>query len=698
MNFSFCGLYRLATLCLILLISALMTSPLLAVDCTSADIDLNSQAAIDDFQLTYGPCDTVTGVLTIDGADIANVGGLSALTSVGDSLQISNNAALTNLNGLSALTSVGGYLSIYINAALTNLDGLSALTSVGRNLIILNNAVLTNLNDLSALTSVGGYLHITSNDTLTNVDGLSALTSVGGELKVTGNAVLTDVDGLSALTSVSSNLEISENDVMTNVDGLSALTSVGGYMTFTSNAVLTNLDGLSALTSVGSDLTIQSNAALTNVDGLSALTSVGGYLYINNNAALTNLNGLSALTSLGDDLTIQNNAVLANVDGLSALTSLGDFLNINNNTALTNLDGLSSLISVGTDVTIQNNPQLAVCYALAPLLDDVDDALPGPGPGAAGIPDVGGDVFLSNNLPGCNTVAQILAVRPPQGTAVLAIQKRFSDGNNDTPVTLNLQCSTGSYAPASVTVYPDDAGQPWGDYGMIEHIFVVSQIALVNGEGATCTVMEEPVAGYATEYKCPPADQLSTADPSCVPDGYTVPEDNYACAWSDVQEGDSNYCLIVNDPLPAEVAVTKVWDVSNTGGEYVSRDAEIKIGCSGEIVDSTWEKGNWSYKKFYLGEGDYTDGMATVTVQVIPDYPSSECFAVEDDVDSSVEVTSDCGSWNEGTMEVSAGEGDSCTITNTLFFEGIPTLNQYGLALMALLMLGMGMVGVRRFV
>ena len=31
-------------------------------------------------------------------------------------------------------------------------------------------------------------------------------------------------------------------------------------------------------------------------------------------------------------------------------------------------------------------------------------------------------------------------------------------------------------------------------------------------------------------------------------------------------------------------------------------------------------------------------------------------------------------------------------------FEGIPTLNQYGLAILALLMLGVGFVGFRRFV
>jgi len=48
-------------------------------------------------------------------------------------------------------------------------------------------------------------------------------------------------------------------------------------------------------------------------------------------------------------------------------------------------------------------------------------------------------------------------------------------------------------------------------------------------------------------------------------------------------------------------------------------------------------------------------------------------------------------------MVVEAAGSNGCEITNTVFFEGIPTLSQYGLALMALLMLGVGMVGFRRF-
>jgi hypothetical protein len=143
--------------------------------------------------------------------------------------------------------------------------------------------------------------------------------------------------------------------------------------------------------------------------------------------------------------------------------------------------------------------------------------------------------------------------------------------------------------------------------------------------------------------------------------------------------------------------VTKVWDVTNDGGDYYDRDADITIGCDGKMSPYSWKKhGKWFYKK-HLDDSDYVDGQYTITVEVIPDYPSSTCFAEEDHVASAVETTSDCGGWKDPGMEVSAGEGDSCTITNTLFFEGIPTLNQYGLAIMALLMLGIGMVGFRRF-
>jgi hypothetical protein len=235
---------------------------------------------------------------------------------------------------------------------------------------------------------VGEYLTIRGNATLTNLDGLSALTSVGGSLSINNNAALTDLDGLVALTGVGEHLRIWDNAALTNLDGLPALISVGGWLSILRNAALANLNGLSALANVRGDLRIAGNAALTSIDGLSALTSVDGNLGIVSNAALTS------------------------IDGLPALISVGGLLSILRNAALTNLDGLSALISVEGSVSIISNPSLAVCTGLTALLDYVDDGAPGPGPGAAGIPDVGGDVEMTSNLPGCNSVTEILADAP----------------------------------------------------------------------------------------------------------------------------------------------------------------------------------------------------------------------------------------------------------------------------------------------
>lgn len=89
-------------------------------------------------------------------------------------------------------------------------------------------------------------------------------------------------------------------------------------------------------------------------------------------------------------------------------------------------------------------------------------------------------------------------------------------------------------------------------------------------------------------------------------------------------------------------------------------------------------------------EGDSTD----VIVDIYPHWNGDSCCSVTElDVDSAVEPDdSDCDN-----VPVVIGATGSCTIYNTLFLEGIPTLNQYGIALLALLMLGMGMVGFRRF-
>jgi len=226
---------------------------------------LQTQAEVDSFQETYGPCDRVLS-LYLEGTDISNLDGLSALTGVASSLYIQNNPVLVDV------------------------DGLSALASVTRNLWIQNNASLANLDSFSALTSVGELLAIYENDALTNIDGLSALTVVGGSLVIRDNAILTDVDGLSALTNVAGSemadqrfLHIENNAALTNLDGLSALTSVGIRGIGWAIVLINNNEALSQCTGI-SRLVDRWDDAEPGPGG-SVLPDVAGEVTINDNLA-----------------------------------------------------------------------------------------------------------------------------------------------------------------------------------------------------------------------------------------------------------------------------------------------------------------------------------------------------------------------------------------------------------------------------
>jgi hypothetical protein len=245
-------------------------------------------------------------------------------------------------------------------------------------------------------------LFLLRNPLLTNLDGL---------------------DGLSSITSAGSWLSIYANPLLANIDGLASVTSVAGSLFFGANASLTNVDGLSGIASFAGDFEIVDNPMLADLNGLSGLDSVHleGRLIIVRNDSLTTLTGLSGIISVGNyfldegsggGLVIAGNVSLNSLDGLSNITSVDGDLRIVG-TALQNLDGLSNLIGVGENVLVSENSQLSECAGLTKLLDDVDDGEPGPGPGLDGIPDIGGEVNIGDNLSGCNSVQEILATVNP---------------------------------------------------------------------------------------------------------------------------------------------------------------------------------------------------------------------------------------------------------------------------------------------
>ena len=201
------------------------------------------------------------------------------------------------------------------------------------------------------------------------------------------------------------NLHIQGADIV-NLDGLADLVSVSGRLGIFGNQQLTNIDGFPSLVRVG-QLSIGNNDSLAAIDGLNALSSTDSYLVIRVNYELTSIRGLTSLRSVGENLFISDNWKMAEVNGFSALTRVAGDLIIGD-TVLEHLDSLAGLNEVGGSVIVQRNSYLNHCGGLTRLLDENDDGEPGPGPGNAGVPDVGDGVFLHQNGVGCNSVRQIL--------------------------------------------------------------------------------------------------------------------------------------------------------------------------------------------------------------------------------------------------------------------------------------------------
>jgi hypothetical protein len=272
--------------------------------------------------------------------------------------------------------------------------------------------------------------------------------------------------------------------------------------------------------------------------------------------------------------------------------------------------------------------------------------------------------------------------------ATFRVTKDFTD-DNTAGVEVLISCNTG---------LPLDQSKVITEATHVE--FVVGDFD--PGE-MDCDVFEVVPNGYSPTYTA----GFDTEGDAIITD------DAEGCHFDDVVGGDFT-CHIVNTPDPVDVVIIKDWVFEGSSvASGIDTRYELTLFCNGEIIYGV-EIGlnqeapsgeNGSFCGIFALEGQQGnnsfptwckafsgDGPDTFLAEVIPEFPSSHCFVLERLFDDAVEVDNGCLD-----ITVSAGNGASCTITNTVFFEGIPTLNQYGLALLALLMLGVGFVGFRRF-
>jgi hypothetical protein len=288
-------------------------------------------------------------------------------------------------------------------------------------------------------------------------------------------------------------------------------------------------------------------------------------------------------------------------------------------------------------------------------------------------------------------LAQPVIIDPADGTAVFVVQKIFEDGNDETDVTLHMFCNSGNPTEQSLTVTPDN-----GVFnGTFEVAFVLDNIPEESNGPIVCTISETAIGGYQGYYSCGGASDSDPDEDCDVPLGTLG--DETECTYNDVEVGDVNYCIIRNIPNTAEISITKEWVVEGAGGNRLDFEARIFVESTAYFTNANECKGNKFCRYVTFDKGP---GSETKTLTVYPGFEGATIYVDEDIYDSTFDSDNDCG----GSMSVmpegyegASGE-DSCTFTNTAFFEGIPTLNQYGMAIMALLMLGVGFIGFRRFV
>jgi hypothetical protein len=270
-----------------------------------------------------------------------------------------------------------------------------------------------------------------------------------------------------------------------------------------------------------------------------------------------------------------------------------------------------------------------------------------------------------------------LAISVPKGCATVGsgqhaefvVQSRFTDGNNITPVKLNIKCNTGSPLDQSLTVYPDD-----GAFGKFEVKFIVDAFP----DGALdCEVWQDPPTGYSTEYDC----EANT--------GCEVNQGVGPCQYEDVRIGETNHCLIQSIVDPVDLTVTKQWQYERDDPS-IDNIVRIDLNCINVTGgDGLYDSGSMSWNWLFEGAIDQN----TASVQPAFD-GSTQCWAEERALSSAIEVENGCA----GPITINTGdEPHACTVTNTVFYEGIPTLGSLGLWIFSALMLLTGLLATRRF-
>ena len=241
------------------------------------------------------------------------------------------------------------------------------------------------------------------------------------------------------------------------------------------------------------------------------------------------------------------------------------------------------------------------------------------------------------------------------------VTKFFSNQSEDDTAEVHIQCNGGIPLTQDFTLGHTD----W--VGFVVKEFIPGQL--------TCNVWEDPVDGYTEVYSA--GDLGGTAG--------SVSDSASGCEFAQVETGVFT-CDIINNAEEVEITVNKEWTI-DAPNVPIELTADAEYTCFNVLTSSDGTGGiqDVSGSLSFSGATD-----SDVISGIYPTSRDSYCTVTEVNIPAEWVLAddSDC-------ERVPVISGAECTIFNAAF-EGVPTLNHFGLGMMALLMLGVGAIGFRR--
>lgn len=230
--------------------------------------------------------------------------------------------------------------------------------------------------------------------------------------------------------------------------------------------------------------------------------------------------------------------------------------------------------------------------------------------------------------------------------AEFVVDLQFSDGNEALDVSVTPLCTDAGGGPG-ITYTPSTAQA--GE--LTDAPFTVRYF----DGAANCTATESGPAGY-TQIAAP-------AGIDCTDTGVGI-------ADSDTTPP---VCVIHNDQDPVEIQASKVYPAG------FGPDSQFSVSCSAGTVTPPTAVASPGNPAVFTVEDFPWQGMTCSVTEPNPPLGFPQAVSSCDSLDVA-----------PGAVAV------VCAIAVPDVYKGIPTLSQYGLALLTLLMMGVGMVGMRR--